>query len=56
MVDNLFLYIYLMCMSVLLKCVSVHHVSAGAFGGQWRTLNPLNPELWMVVSYRVGPL
>jgi hypothetical protein len=28
MVDNLFFNIYLMCMSVLLKCMYVHHVCA----------------------------
>lgn len=43
-----------MCMSVLVTCVPVYHVCAGALRGQERVLDFLELELWMVVGCRVG--
>ena len=41
-------FFYFMSMSILTGCMSVHHMHVWCLG---RVLDPLELELWMVVSY-----
>lgn len=43
-----------MCTDVLTACKSGYHIHAGLEKGQKRMLNPLEPELQMVISRNAG--
>jgi hypothetical protein len=48
-----YVYFYFMCMCVP-DYMCVHHMHAGAHGGQKRTSDPLELELLVFVSYHVS--
>ena len=48
------LFIYFICLHILLACMSVHHIPAGAHRGQKRLFNSLELESQVVVSHHVG--
>ena len=50
---DFFLLLYFTCMSILPKCVSVHHVHATC-GGQKRVSDSLELELGMPVGHHVS--
>lgn len=49
-----FLYLIFMCSGVFSTCIFVLHIYACGQGSQKTMLDPLEPELQVVVSFHVG--